>query len=244
MACSGTATDSGAEQAVRGVVQSLEDAANARDWQTFFSNFTEGGDLVVFESPRAEGRAAARALMEAGWSEVPEDVRATLTLASVRFVTPEVAIADIDAQFTGSQPSRDRATAVLTSYDGVWLIDAFRIMQPTARPAGGTAPPDAVTADAGHYSVEFENSLVRVLRVEYAPGARSTLHSHPAACAIYVTEGTFAFTMPDGTTSGGTATEAGNVTCIDGDVHIPQNVGDAPVELVLVELKNRETFAP
>lgn len=242
-ACSAPGTDNVSAEAVREVVQSLERAVNARDWEAFFANFDDGGDLVVFDSPRAQGRAASRTLMEDGWSEIPDDVRADLTAASVRFVTPEVAIAEIDGQFTGSQPSHDRATAVLARRDGVWLIHAFRILQPAAR-SNADGPPDAVTADADHYSVEFENSLVRVLRVAYPPGARSTLHSHPASCAIFVTDGTFEFTMPDGTNTGGTLTEAGSVSCVDRDVHIPENVGDVPARLVLVELKGRDMFAP
>jgi hypothetical protein len=70
-ACAPAAPGPDGEQAVRGVVQSLEDAVNARDWTAFVSNFNQQADLVVFGSPRAEGRAAARAMMEAGWDGAP-----------------------------------------------------------------------------------------------------------------------------------------------------------------------------
>lgn len=239
--CTGTRMDGGFERAVRDVIQSLESAVNARDWEAFFANFHEAADLVVFDSPRAQGRADSQALMEEGWSQIPDDVRADLTVASVRFVTPEVAIAEIDGEFTGSLPSHDRATAVMTRHDGTWLIDAFRIMQPVAG-LDLDDPPDAVTADAGHNSVEFENRLVRVLRVVYPPGERSTLHSRSASCAIFITGGTFDFTTVDGTISTGVAAETGDITCVDHGSHIPENVGAEPVELVLVELKGREAL--
>ena len=40
--------------------------------------------------------------------------------------------------------------------------------------------PDAVTADPAHYSVSFENELVRILRVSYRAGDKSIMHRHPA----------------------------------------------------------------
>jgi hypothetical protein len=169
---------------------------------------------------------------------------ADLTLASVRSATPDVLVAEIDARFTGSQPSSDRATAVIVNRGDSWLIEAFRIMQPTGVVAVGGAMPDAVAADPEHYRVEFENSLVRVLRVTYPAGAGSTLHSHPAYCAVFVTPGTFQFTMPDGGITGGDRSEAGNVSCVDGEIHDPENIGRGDTELVLVELKGRGTFAP
>ena len=39
--------------------------------------------------------------------------------------------------------------------------------------------PDAVTADPAHYSVSFENELVRILRVSYRAGEKSVMHRHP-----------------------------------------------------------------
>jgi uncharacterized protein (TIGR02246 family) len=232
------------QEVAQEVVQSLESAVNARDWPAFFANFSESADLVVFELPRAEGRSRARSLMEEVWSTAPEDLVADLTLASVRSATPDVLVAEIDARFTGSQPSSDRATAVIVNRGDSWLIEAFRIMQPTGVVAVGGAMPDAVAADPEHYRVEFENSLVRVLRVTYPAGAGSTLHSHPAYCAVFVTPGTFQFTMPDGGITGGDRSEAGNVSCVDGEIHDPENIGRGDTELVLVELKGRGTFAP
>ncbi|MDH3268599.1 MAG: hypothetical protein OEM46_07060, partial [Ignavibacteria bacterium] len=38
---------------------------------------------------------------------------------------------------------------------------------------------DATVVDPDHYKVEFENDEVRVLRINYDPGEKSAMHSHP-----------------------------------------------------------------
>ena len=106
----------------------------------------------------------------------------------------------------------------------------------------GPAPlPDAVTADPAHYSVSFENELVRLLRVKYGAGERSVMHRHSASCVIFLTDQTFAFTLPDGTTEPASV-EAGALGCGDANVHLPENIASEAAEFIMVEFKNRETF--
>jgi oxalate decarboxylase/phosphoglucose isomerase-like protein (cupin superfamily) len=102
--------------------------------------------------------------------------------------------------------------------------------------------PDAVTADPDHYSVEFENDVARLLRIRYGAGETSTMHHHPANCAIFLGVGMTTFELPDGEVIEAPATELGEVMCGDADVHLPTNVGDEPFELVLLELKGRAAF--
>jgi hypothetical protein len=105
----------------------------------------------------------------------------------------------------------------------------------------GTKPvPDAVTADPAHYSVSFENELVRLLRVRYGPGEKSVMHRHSANCSVFLTDQTFNFTLPDGTTEPASVS-AGALGCGDGNVHLPENIGEA-VEFIMMEFKDRETF--
>src|SRR5688572_2190633 len=40
---------------------------------------------------------------------------------------------------------------------------------------------DAVTTDPAHYKVLFENASVRILKIDYAVGAKSKMHKHPDA---------------------------------------------------------------
>jgi hypothetical protein len=101
--------------------------------------------------------------------------------------------------------------------------------------------PDAVTADPAHYSVSFENELVRLLRVKYGPGERSVMHRHSASCVIFLTDQTFNFTLPDGTTAPATV-PAGALGCGDGNVHLPENITSAPAEFIMVEFQDRERF--
>ena len=105
-----------------------------------------------------------------------------------------------------------------------------------------TAPvPDAVTADPAHYSVSFENELVRLLRVRYGPGEKSVMHRHTASCVVFLSDQTFNFTLPDGTTAPAEV-QAGALGCGDGNVHLPENIGREAATFIMVEFKNRETF--
>ena len=95
---------------------------------------------------------------------------------------------------------------------------------------------DPVKVDPRHYKVEFENEQVRVLRVNYAPGEKSVMHEHPANVAVFLTDGKGKYTLPDGKSQevpfkAGTTREGG------AEKHQPENVGDQPFELILVELK-------
>jgi hypothetical protein len=101
--------------------------------------------------------------------------------------------------------------------------------------------PDAVSADPTHYSVSFENELVRLVRVRYGPGERSVMHRHFASCVIFLTSQTFNFTLPDGTTAPASV-PAGALGCGDGNVHLPENTTTEAAEFIMVEFKDRETF--
>jgi hypothetical protein len=103
-----------------------------------------------------------------------------------------------------------------------------------------TTYPDAVTADPKHYSVSFENDVVRFLRVNYGAGEKSVMHRHLPGCVIFLTDQTFNFTIPDGTTSPASV-PAGALGCSDGNVHLPENIA-ADAEFIMVEFKDRETF--
>lgn len=97
---------------------------------------------------------------------------------------------------------------------------------------------DAVTADPAHYKVVLENDQVRVLRVAYGPGEKSVMHSHPATVAVFQTEGKARFTLPDGKTLD-VQVKAGEVIWHDEETHLPENTGDKPFEVILVEVKEK-----
>jgi hypothetical protein len=100
--------------------------------------------------------------------------------------------------------------------------------------------PDAVTADPKHYVVAFENDVARFLRVRYGPGEKSPMHRHLPGCVIFLTDQTFNFTIPDGSTEPASV-PAGSLGCSDGNVHAAENVEDE-AEFIMVEFKDRRTF--
>lgn len=101
--------------------------------------------------------------------------------------------------------------------------------------------PNGVTADPKHYTVEFENDVIRVVRIKYEPGEASVMHSHDANCAIFLNEGNMRMELPDGSSSVAPVGAMGTVECVDAEAHLPSNVGDTAVELVLVEMKGKKT---
>ncbi len=103
-----------------------------------------------------------------------------------------------------------------------------------AQPAGNKADP--VKVDPKHYKVEFENERVRVLRISYAPGEKSVMHYHPASVAVYLTDGKSIMTTPDGK-SVDASVKAGTASWAPAGSHLPQNVGDKNLEVIVVELK-------
>jgi quercetin dioxygenase-like cupin family protein len=97
---------------------------------------------------------------------------------------------------------------------------------------------DPVKVDPKHYTVEFENDQVRVLRIHYAPGDKSVMHVHPDSVAVFLTDQTAKFTYPDGKSEEVTG-KKGTSKFIPAGPHLPENIGKGPLEVVLVELKGK-----
>jgi quercetin dioxygenase-like cupin family protein len=95
---------------------------------------------------------------------------------------------------------------------------------------------DAAKVDSQHYKVESENSRVRVLRVKYGPHEKSVMHAHPDAVAIFQTDARVKFTYPGGKTEERDM-KAGETLFTPAVVHLPENLSDSDMEVILVELK-------
>ncbi|MBA4406931.1 hypothetical protein C0389_06625 [bacterium] len=104
---------------------------------------------------------------------------------------------------------------------------------------GNSFAQDAVKVDSKHYKVEFENDQVRVLRITYSPGEKSVMHEHPNAVAVFLTDGQVQFTLPNGKTEKNNP-KAGMTMFTPEGKHLPENLGNKPFELVLVELKSKK----
>lgn len=102
--------------------------------------------------------------------------------------------------------------------------------------AAQPARTDPVRVDPKHYKVELENDKVRVLRIQYGPHEKSVMHGHPAAVAVFLTDGHTRFTYPDGRTED-IRLQAGQVLHFDAFEHNAENLSDKAFELIAIELK-------
>ncbi len=102
--------------------------------------------------------------------------------------------------------------------------------------AGPALAQDPVVVDSAHYKVEFENEHVRVLRITYGPNESSVMHYHPAGVAVFLVDQKVQFTLPDGETVE-VENRAGEAIWVEAGKHLPRNMTDQPLELILVELK-------
>ena len=96
---------------------------------------------------------------------------------------------------------------------------------------------NGVVTDPDHYAIEFENDYVRVIRVKYAPGDVSSMHSHNPLLAVSLTGGLGEFTSPDGKTEIRPAIEPGMILSDAGDPHSVKSVYESNEEHIFVEAK-------
>lgn len=103
--------------------------------------------------------------------------------------------------------------------------------------AGRAEAQDVMKAAPQHYEVLVENENVRVVRNRLAPGEKDSLHTHPAGWYYVIEPGQMRVVFASGRSelwapaageSGWSGAEA---------AHTSENVGDAPMSYVLVEVK-------
>ncbi len=95
---------------------------------------------------------------------------------------------------------------------------------------------DPARVDSLHHKVIFENDQVRVVRVTYASHEKGAIHNHPNGVAVFLTDATLRFTLPDGKTLDRTA-KAGEAVWSPATRHIVENAGEKKIDLIHVELK-------
>lgn len=90
--------------------------------------------------------------------------------------------------------------------------------------------------------VEFENEQIRVTRVHYAPHAKSPMHSHTGRAVVAITPSHLRVTTSDGTVKE-TERHAGEIYWGASVTHSAENLSDAPLETVEIEVKAATTPA-
>ena len=95
---------------------------------------------------------------------------------------------------------------------------------------------DPAVVNSKTIKVKFENDRVRVLEATLPPGAKEQVHSHPAY-VIYVLEGgRYRNYASDGKITEGEL-KSGEVLFREPLTHAAENIGDKPLQMILVELK-------
>ncbi len=118
------------------------------------------------------------------------------------------------------------------------LLSIFAVLFAVLLISDSSFAQDPTKVDSDHYKVVFENDQVRVLRITYDAGEKSVMHYHPDHVAVFLTDNQVKFSLPDGEVIEMAATE-GQAIWAPAGKHLPQNVGDKPFELILVEMKTK-----
>jgi quercetin dioxygenase-like cupin family protein len=100
-----------------------------------------------------------------------------------------------------------------------------------------TSELDWVKLDSRRYKVELENDQVRVVRVKYGPHEKGVFHEHPYNLVVaYLSDGQMKVS-PQGGESVTVSYKRGDVRFGRASKHVEENLSDAPLEIVVVELK-------
>ena len=119
---------SNAEAAIRHRVATLETAWNKRDAAALAALYAVDGDAIVMDSPLASGRPAIQAAVAADMAKQSPTLRIRITPASIRFLSPDIALVNTIARFNEGAVEEDRGTWIMVRRRGSWLIAALRVM--------------------------------------------------------------------------------------------------------------------
>ena len=91
--------------------------------------------------------------------------------------------------------------------------------------------PDPIDADPAHYSVQFENDVVRLARIKVPGGVKTPMHAHLAYCIVEIRD------METGV-------KAGDASCGNAMAHESLNNAKSVNEAITIEFKGRDSFKP
>jgi len=121
------------EAAVREVIRRYENARDAKDPRAIEALFTADADQHTTAAEWRRGRSQVVTGSLGSSNQNPGD--STITVTSVRFITPDVAIADGPYDIATAGTVRHMWTTIVVKREaGAWKIAAIRNMTPT----GGT----------------------------------------------------------------------------------------------------------
>jgi quercetin dioxygenase-like cupin family protein len=169
----------------------------------------------------------------------PDSVAVFVTDIQAQMTSSDGSTADIAASAGEAVFSSAGEHLPKNSSDSAWEVVEVELKPRDSAEAASDGPdPTVVDADhyTTHYTTEFENESVRIVRIAYGAGEASVMHYHPDSVAVFVTNHLVQMTMPDGSIEE-IAAAAGDAIFIPGGQHLPKNVANSGWELVLIELK-------
>jgi beta-alanine degradation protein BauB len=112
-------------------------------------------------------------------------------------------------------------------------------------PAAAQSPQDldSTKADPQHHNVVFENDQVRVVHYLVPAGEKTAKHSHPDGVNIFLSDAHYKNTTADGKITELQA-KAGTAAWRPALTHVTENIGDKPLEGILVEPKQPHSARP
>ncbi|HEX9076995.1 MAG TPA: cytoplasmic protein [Anaerolineae bacterium] len=86
------------------------------------------------------------------------------------------------------------------------------------------------------HNVEFENEQIRVVRFRFGPHSKIPMHDAPDVVTVALTPGHLRLTFPDGAIQD-LNYRSGQTDWAPAQRHAGENMGDAPLEFIAVQLK-------
>jgi hypothetical protein len=100
---------------------------------------------------------------------------------------------------------------------------------------------DAVRIDPARYKVDFENEIVRVVRLGFGSREKGVMVEHPPRVLATLSDVSVKLVFQDGRTDERGA-PAGVAAWLEGETLLTENASDQPLEVVLVEPKSARGF--
>lgn len=128
--------ESADERAIRASAEAFTRAYNAGDAHALAEQFSKNADVIDGDGVRIQGREAIEEALASTFKAEPGD-RITLTIDSLRFLSPDVALEEgrNTVTPTGDAPVSRRHIVIHVKQDGRWYMDSVReAKEPVVRP--------------------------------------------------------------------------------------------------------------
>ena len=130
------------EQAIRKLHQSFAEAWTQHDAQAMSMFWAEDGDFIGPDGQLNTGRSRIENYLAEAHTGDFATAKLAITVKGIRFLTPEVAVVNAEAEISGGKDWYDKAmasqkaiaTSVVVKKDGKWFTAVYRLFVPPPAP--------------------------------------------------------------------------------------------------------------